>query len=295
LALTEWNIFAVGSKQMVSYVNGMHATLVLAELIKNKYGMASRWDLANAYESGNDHGLFSQGDEPESNIPRWNPRPAFYYMYYFQKYFGDHMVSATVSGNTDIVAYASTFASGESGIVIVNKGTTARNVKVNLNNFGFGEKYYWYTLTGGTDNGDFSRKVSVNGSTTALASGGPANVGSIAAKSATIGAGIMVTAPARSVQYVLVESGDNVITGMNDDLPSLHVYPNPSHGSFRIDLASRGYSSFDIRDSQGKELFNAALSPEQRDAEVNSNFAPGIYFVRLHSKNQLTMARIAIH
>src|SRR6185436_9805531 len=48
LALTEYNIFAIGSKQMVSHINGMHAVLVLGELIKNKYGLAARWDLSNA-------------------------------------------------------------------------------------------------------------------------------------------------------------------------------------------------------------------------------------------------------
>jgi len=85
IALTEWNIFAEGSKQMCSYINGMHATIVLGELAKNKYGMASRWDLANGYNNGNDHGMFNHGDEP--GVPVWYPRPAYYYMYYFQKFF----------------------------------------------------------------------------------------------------------------------------------------------------------------------------------------------------------------
>ncbi|RYY21419.1 MAG: alpha-L-arabinofuranosidase, partial [Sphingobacteriaceae bacterium] len=40
IALTEWNIFAEGSKQQVSHVAGMHAAMVLGELIKNQYGMA---------------------------------------------------------------------------------------------------------------------------------------------------------------------------------------------------------------------------------------------------------------
>jgi len=85
IALTEWNIFAEGSKQQTSYIAGMHAAIVLGEMIKNKYGMACRWDLANGYENGNDHGLFNKGDEP--GVPKWNPRPAYYYLYYFQKIF----------------------------------------------------------------------------------------------------------------------------------------------------------------------------------------------------------------
>ncbi len=90
VALTEWNIFAVGSKQAVSYVNGMHATLVLGELIKNKYGQAMRWDLANGWNKGDDHGLFARNDEP--GVTAGTPHAPFYYMYYFQKYFGDVMV-----------------------------------------------------------------------------------------------------------------------------------------------------------------------------------------------------------
>lgn len=46
VALTEYNIFATGSKQMVSQINGMHAVLVTGEVIKNKLGAACRWDLA---------------------------------------------------------------------------------------------------------------------------------------------------------------------------------------------------------------------------------------------------------
>src|SRR5215831_393415 len=119
IAMTEWNIFAVGSMQMVSHIAGLHADLVLGELLKNKFGEASRWDLANGWSNGDDHGLFNSGDEP--GAPKWNPRPAFYHMYYFQKYFGDQMVTSAVAGSTDIVSYASTFSSGQVGAVIVNK------------------------------------------------------------------------------------------------------------------------------------------------------------------------------
>jgi hypothetical protein len=99
LALTEWNIFAEKSKQQVSYINGMHAAILLGELIKNKYGMASRWDLVNGWNNGNDHGIFNGGDEP-GGIPKWNPRATFYYMYYFQRCFGDHMIASSVNGSS---------------------------------------------------------------------------------------------------------------------------------------------------------------------------------------------------
>ncbi len=204
VALTEWNIFAIGSKQMVSHVAGMHAAMVLGELIKNQYGMASRWDLANAYETGNDHGMFSQGDENDGTA-RWTPRPAFYQMYFFQKYFGDRMVTSSVAGNADVVSYVSGFSSGEAGVVLVNKGTSTLITTVNLSNFNAGSRYYYYVLTGGNDNGSFSRKEYINGNGPAGISGGPANYTAIQANAAAVSGGIKVNLPPLSVVYLVVE------------------------------------------------------------------------------------------
>jgi len=204
VALTEWNIFAEGSKQMCSYINGMHAAIVLGELAKNKFGMASRWDLANGYNNGNDHGTFSKGDEP--GIPMWTPRPVYYYLYYFQKFFGDHMVNNSVSGSNDVLAYSSKFSSGQVGLVVVNKGSDRQIIDIKTANFKYGKRYYLYSLTGGTDNGEFSQKVLVNGEGGKFAEGGPPDVESIKPLSAVAGNGIRVNSPAYSVQYILIEN-----------------------------------------------------------------------------------------
>ncbi len=236
IALTEWNIFAVGSKQMVSHINGLHATLTLGELIRNKYGQASRWDLANGWDNGNDHGTFSQGGEP--GVATWEPRPSFYHQYYFRKYFGDQMVASTVAGNTDIVCYASTFSSGHTGIVLVNKGTVSQLVKLNFQNFLPGNRYYWYTLTGDTDNGEFSRKVLVNGIGPAGVAGGPANYVDLKASSALCENDIRLSIPPRSATFVLIEKSS--VTGVTDIDPAdklVQVFPNPSNdGNFTVRL-----------------------------------------------------------
>ena len=169
IALTEWNIFAEGSAQGVSFINGMHASLVLGELIKNSFGQGNRWDFVNGWSNGENHGLLADG---EPGINRYTPRAPYFYMYYFQKFFGDKLVQSTVTGSTDVISYASEFYSGQSGVVLVNKGTTEKVVSISLNNFKKGNRYFYYVLTGGTDNGDFSRKVIVNGKTTTLAGGG---------------------------------------------------------------------------------------------------------------------------
>ena len=204
IALTEWNIFASGSKQMVSNIAGIHADMVLGELLKNKFGMASRWDLSNGYGNGDDHGMFSKGDEPD-NTTKWSPRPTFYHMYLFQKYFGDRMVGSTVSGNADILTYASSFSSGEAGVIVVNKGTTNQVISIKITNFAAGNRFYYYTLVGGSDNGDFSRQVFINGAGPAMPSGGPANYLQIAPFSSTFTGSIKVNAPARSVIYLIAD------------------------------------------------------------------------------------------
>lgn len=208
IALTEWNINSIGSRQMVSNIAGLHAVMVLGEVIKNGYGMASRWDLANAWDSGNDHGLLNNpvtGTNTEPNAAPWNPRPAFFYLYYFQKYFGDRMVPSTATGSTDIVSYGSTFNSGEAGVVLVNKGTSAQTIAIKVNNFDIGANYYYYTLNGGTDNGSFSAQVMVNGQGPATGTtGGPVNYTAIAPYTATVSGGMRVTIPAYGAVFLVV-------------------------------------------------------------------------------------------
>lgn len=292
LALTEWNIFAVGSKQMISNVNGMHATIVLGELIKNKYGLACRWDLANSYDNGNDHGTFSQGEEP--GIPRWNPRPSFFHMYYFQKYFGDTMVEASVTGSNDVLAYGSSFSSGESGVVIVNKGTAAKIANVNVYSRGVGDRYYYYTLTGGTDNGEFSVKVNVNGVGPTLNAGGPSNYETLAAWSSTTATGIKVELPARSVVYLLVDDGDHIITGVREGKSGLlKVTPNPAPSKFEIQLPVEGAFDVQMLDSFGRTVYQNHGQAGGK-LEISPLLQQGLYLLRAVNGGKIYTEKVVI-
>src|SRR5664280_1719899 len=66
IIFSEWNMWAKDSKQQVSNTSGTFAVIVQAEALKNKFGLTARWDLYNGWDNGNDHGLFSAGDEPVS-------------------------------------------------------------------------------------------------------------------------------------------------------------------------------------------------------------------------------------
>ena len=204
IILSEWNMWARDSKQQVSNTSGTFAVIVQAEALKNKFGLAARWDLYNGWSNGNDHGLFSAGDEPD--VDRWSPRPSFYYMYFFQKCIGDRLVDATVSGNNSVKAYASTFTSGQGSVALINVSGTAQNVQVKFKNYRMGTRFYWYTMEGSNDNGEFSRKVLVNGSGPTAVAGGPSDYETLKARSALTANGIKLSIPAWSAVFVMVDS-----------------------------------------------------------------------------------------
>lgn len=209
VAMDEWNIQAVGSAQDISNIAGVHAVMVLGEAMKNQISMASRWDLANGWNNGDDQGMFSNssGSGAEPGAAAWNARPAFYYMYFFQKYFGDRMVASSVSGSSDIISYASSFSSGQAGVVLVNQGSSDRTVNVRFNNFAIGVNYYYYILNGGTDNAPFSHSVYVNGSGPGSGkTGGPSKYSSIAPILGKVSGGITLVVPAYGAVFLVADN-----------------------------------------------------------------------------------------
>jgi len=287
IALDEWNIFAIGSKQQISYINGIQASLMLGQVIKQKIGLACRWDLANGYSNGDDHGLFSYGSEP--GVPLYNPRPAFYYMYYFQKYFGDVMLNSTIVGDNNVVVYPSAFKSGQAGAVIVNKGRSRQIVRVNIQNFKFGSRYYTYTLTGGTDNGDFSLKVFVNGNGTTYTAGGPDNYETIKANSSLVGDEIRIAAPPLSVTYFLVDSGQkqllinetitpNAVKTVEED--EIGIFPNPAKNTITISNLPEEYKTLEIRNIEGQVVEVDSLTGKAgSDFTIPIQLGSGVYVI----------------
>ncbi len=83
----------------------------------------------------------------------------------------------------------------------------AQTVEIKKKNLRFGARYYWYSLEGGTDNGEFSGKVFVNGSGPSGNAGGPADYFTISANTAAASAGVKVTVPARGAVFVVIDKG----------------------------------------------------------------------------------------
>jgi hypothetical protein len=293
LALTEWNIFAIGSKQMCSYINGIHAVLVLGEMINQQYGQASRWDLANAYSNGDDHGMFNNRDEP--GVPNWNPRPAFFYMYYFQKYFGDHLLKSTVTGNKDLICYASSFTSGELGIVIINKGNRGEMVKINIPGFGYGQRYYLYSLTGGSDNGSFSQKVFVNDKQPDNLTGGPIkDIDGLKAWSDIIAQSVTFYSPEYSVQYILIDRGDNIIDNIPDNkLIKPKIFPNPARDMITVS-APYNIDRIEISSLSGTTVKTILPDSFGTPVKIELKLRPAVYMIRTYNKMNTTVSKLII-
>ena len=159
---------------------------------------------ANGWNNGDDHGLFSRG-EVESGESPWSPRPAFYHQYFFQKMLGDRCINASTPASTGIAAYASTFSSGEISVTLSNTSVNSHTVQLDFKNFNLGKRYYWDTLSGSTDDGEFSRKVIINSSGPTGVAGGPADYATLKANSASISGKLKVSIPARSILFLVAE------------------------------------------------------------------------------------------
>ena len=295
IALTEWNM---GGPDLAktSIANGMQAVVLFCEMIKNNFGMSARWLIAN-WESD---GMFYYRN-PTLGIPLWNPRPDFFYVYYLQRFVGDHTVSTAVTGSTDVLAYATKFSSGHAGVVVVNKGTTDRVVKLAPGDFSAGERFYIYSLTDGTDNSAFPQAVYVNdeGPASSAEWGPIESLEAIPAYAYQVGDEIKFASPARSVQFVLVESDQSVAVDENRGpagrIPATFtVYPNPATGFFKIDLQKGGFNKLEIFDVLGRRIYSKVIDASQTVLQLQPNLTSGVYFVRLFSGKEVKVRKLLI-
>ncbi|MBN2807490.1 MAG: T9SS type A sorting domain-containing protein, partial [Prolixibacteraceae bacterium] len=299
VAITEYNINHNDANETMgrSYINGMQATVLFNELIKNNFGLGARWLLANGED-----GMFYLG---ENRSLRWQPRPDFYYAYYTQKFTGDHAITAT-STSKNILAYASKFASGETGVVIVNKGEAPKVVSIYPDNIGVGNLYYNYSLTGGTDNGDWSYYVSVNGEEASGTQWGPReNLESIPANAYPVDNDIKLNVPAMSVQFMMIEAGNKQlfptsVINMLENQHSLMNFPNPFSDitTIQFQTSSTALVVLEVYDQTGRKvstLINSELPSGSHQVEFNgSKFTEGLYFYQLKVGNSITTRKMIL-
>jgi hypothetical protein len=288
VALTEYNMNGGNIKASVSYVNGMQAVVLICELIKKKFGLGARWLLISGEET-----MFYGGSD--ANYLN-HAHPEFYYLSYLQKFSGDHVVTAT-SSNNDIFCYASKFSSGETGVIIINEGTASQVVDIDTKAIGVGQHYNVLSFTGGTDNGDFSANVYINGDGPTGYEWGPyGDLYSIPANSYPTENGLKINSPARSVQMIMIESGNNYISSVDktgSEMPRAYNlyqnYPNPFNPSTVISyqIPSSVFVILKVIDVLGREvetLVNERQNAGNHSVQFNASTLPsGVYFYRIEA------------
>jgi hypothetical protein len=166
-----------------------------------------------------------------------------------------------------------------------------------------------YSLTGGTDNGDFSQSVYVNGYGPTNATGGPiANLEEIPAYAYPTVDGIKFTSPPRSVQYIVIEPGEHVSSTGNhqdnriaDGFTLDQNYPNPFNPSTTISysLPQASTVTLTVYDPEGC-LITTLIDNEKKEAGSHTrtfnaaNLPSGVYFYRLQAGSYMETKKMAL-
>ncbi|GAO44341.1 hypothetical protein [Flavihumibacter petaseus] len=204
LALTDYGINAIGRQQQSSFVGGMHTIAVINESLNNNIGVTIHDGLASWWNNGNSPGMFGLGDAG-SSLDKGSPRPGFYYKWFANRFMGDRAITASISdGTAELLLYSTSFSNNYVGLVIENQSENAVTAKVDLKYWNKGNQAYWYVLEGGTDNGEFSQKVIINGQGPTGNAGGPANYSTIPAYVSPATDGVVVSIPKRGTVMVAI-------------------------------------------------------------------------------------------
>jgi hypothetical protein len=290
VALTEYNMGSGSTTRAVSYINGMQAVVLVSELIKNNFGLGARWLLISGEAT-----MFYGGSDVNY---LHHPHAEFYYLTYLQKFYGDHAISAA-SSDPDILCYTSRYSSGETGVIIVNKGAVRQIISIDTKTIKVGEHYYIYSFSGGIDHGDFSPYVYINGHSPSAKQWGPFDeLPDIPAESYPIENEIKFISPARSVQMIMIESEAN--PDMNYSCHLYQNYPNPFNSSTLIgyQMPASAFVVLKVFDVLGREV--ETLANGQQNSGYHSvrldatNLPNGVYFYKFQSGNYSAIKKLLL-
>jgi hypothetical protein len=164
-------------------------------------------------------------------------------------------------------------------------------------NTGVGSRYYVYTLTG-VGAGEFPEAVAVNGFGPTGAAWGPLDsLENVPAMAYPITNQIRIPSPARAVEFVLLEPGQNTLSvgesdveGLAQRFELLQNYPNPFNPRTMITFTLPRTSRVTLRvyDLLGREIAalvdGESLAAGTHDVSFDaSHLSSGVYFYRLQA------------
>ena len=170
LLLGEFNTTHPDNPHTVSLVSGLFIPKVLGELLTHDFDAACLWNIANGWDEDaeGDHGFLSRNND-NPGVADHTPHPSYYAYHFYGRNFGSELVQSA-SSDGQVFAYASRFAGGENGLVLINHSDAPRQVTVALEARAAAGAVNAWILTGDSLT---SRKVSLNGITTTEVAGGP--------------------------------------------------------------------------------------------------------------------------
>jgi hypothetical protein len=172
IACTEFGVINGSFPQSIEAVSMLFAAGALGEAMANGYASAAYWDWRNGYDKDRrgDFGLFSRGDARTQDD---SLRPAYFAFAAWKHVAGQRLFPVQGLGK-GLRCYATSFDSGEAGILVVNMTEKPLPLSVRLKNWhGTGQANAWCAQALKLD----SRKVLWNGKSSSSAEGGPSPIG----------------------------------------------------------------------------------------------------------------------
>ena len=101
IGITEWHVKVHEDVNTGNLLSGLWCSRFVGEMLKNKIDFANEWDTFSTTDHGGGHGLFSNDD-----IKLTTPRAAYWALWMWGNTMGDQLVQSSVTGNSNIVSYA---------------------------------------------------------------------------------------------------------------------------------------------------------------------------------------------
>jgi hypothetical protein len=279
VALTEFNSRGNYTTNMV---NSVFFTQILGEVMKNGIGLSSVWTGEWKYNPDDPDNqvksLLAVNDPDQGN---YTPYPVFMSYYFYDKMFGDHLLSAVVENSDDVHAYASRFASGEFGISVVNPTANDITIKLTVENVGRYRitKAFWYEVRGSFDYRD--TKFYINEVTGTATGGGPENYFEVPSYGKNFANRDSIVIPAYSSDFIVLAGKETTgIFNRPEKHSGIVIYPNPatSYLFLKSDLLITGYEIYDIT--------GQVITKDKYREKINiSGLKKGYYMVRIATNN----------
>ncbi|XZF12673.1 ELWxxDGT repeat protein [Chitinophagaceae bacterium MMS25-I14] len=94
--------------------------------------------------------------------------------------------------------------------------------------------------------------------------------------------------------YKIGLNGTSVIT-VSSNSKEISVYPNPSSGSFTVQLNDQDFSQLQVYDQVGRIVYTQSLQPAQQQVSISiKGITPGIYYLQLKGKDGMPTKKIVI-